>query len=108
MGAIAHRGSVAAGMSTMMLLGLLLSWIPGVGTLIAGIVGGRMASGLREAMTAALLPSLLLGVLLFFLATLFAGLPLIGVLAAMGGWTLATTQVAMLLIGALIGGLLAH
>lgn len=106
MGAVAHRGSIAAGMSTMMMLGILLSWIPGLGTLIAGIVGGRVAAGLRAALLAAVLPSILLGVLLFFTSALFANLPFIGVLAAMGGLTLATTQVLMLLVGAAIGGLL--
>lgn len=108
MGAVTHRGSIAAGMSTMMMLSILLSWVPGLGTLIAGIVGGRIASGLRGAMLAALLPSLMLGVLLFFTAALFANIPYIGVLAAMGGLTLATAQVSTLLIGALIGGLLAY
>lgn len=103
---VAHGGDIAAGMSVMLMLSVLLSWIPGLGTLVAGIVGGRIASGFVAAVVAALLPSLLIGVLLFFLAGLLAGLPLIGVVAGMGGLALAVMQVGALLLGALIGGLL--
>lgn len=106
MGAVAHRGSIAAGMSTMLMLGILLSWVPGLGTLIAGIVGGRLAGGLRAALIASVVPSLVLGTLLFMSAPLFAQLPIIGVLAAIGGMTLATTQIIALIVGAAIGGVL--
>ncbi|MGH8447132.1 MAG: hypothetical protein ACREVL_17830 [Solimonas sp.] len=106
MGTIAHRGDLAAGMSTMLMLSILLSWLPGVGTLIAGIVGGKVTSGPGAALLAALLPGLFVGILLFFLATLLTGLPLIGVLAGMGGPVLAGLQVGALLLGAMIGGLL--
>jgi hypothetical protein len=108
MARVVNRGDIAAGMSVMLMLSVLLSWIPGFGTLVAGIVGGKLASGFGAAFVAALLPGAVIGVLLFFLATLFTGLPLIGVVAGMGGLTLAGTQVAALLLGAIIGGLLAH
>lgn len=104
---ISPKGDIAAGMSVMLMLSVLLSWIPGLGTLVAGIVGGRVASGFTAAFLASLLPGLLIGVLLFFLATLLSGMPLIGVIAGMGGLALAGTQVAALLVGAMIGGLLA-
>ena len=91
----------------MLMLSILLSWLPGVGTLVAGIVGGKMASGFGAAMLAVVLPSVLVGSLLFFLATLLAGLPLLGVVAAMGGIALVVLQVGALLLGAMIGGLLA-
>ena len=107
MARVANRGDIAAGMSVMLMLSVLLSWIPGLGTLVAGIVGGKLVSGFGAAFVTALLPGAVIGVLLFFLATLFTGLPLIGVVAGMGGLALAGTQVAALLLGAVIGGLLA-
>ena len=105
---VAHRGTIAAGMSTMLMLSILLSWIPGLGTLVAGIVGGRIASGCGAALMASALPAVLVGALLFFLAPMLATLPYIGTLAIMGGLILAGVQIASLLVGALIGGLLAH
>jgi hypothetical protein len=101
------QGSVVGGAAVMLLLSLLLCWLPGIGTLIAGVVGGKIAGGIGNALLAALLPSLILGAALFVLATLFTGMPLIGFIAAMGGLVLAMTQVGTLLLGAAIGGLLA-
>ncbi|WP_043114501.1 hypothetical protein [Solimonas soli] len=101
-----HRGDIAAGMSLMLMLSILLSWIPGLGTLCAGVVGGKIANGPLAALCAALLPALLIGSLLFFTASLFAGLPLIGVVASMGAPVLVALQVGGLLLGAVIGGLL--
>lgn len=108
MAAVAHRGSIAAGMSTMLMLSILLSWIPALGTLVAGLVGGRIASGCGAALLASALPCLLIGTLLFFMAPLLASLPYIGALAIMGGLILSGVQIASLLVGALIGGLLSH
>lgn len=48
----------------MLTLSILLRWIPALGTLLAGIVGGRLASGCAAAMLAVLLPGVLIGVLL--------------------------------------------
>src|SRR3546814_7572735 len=70
---ISPRGDIAAGMSVMLMLSVLLSWIPGIGTLVAGIIGGSVASGFTAAFLASLLPGLLMGILLFFLATLLSG-----------------------------------
>lgn len=107
MGKIGHRSDIAAGMSVMLMLSILLSWIPGLGTLIAGIVGGKIASGFTAATIAALLPGLLIGFLLFYMSGIFAGLPVIGSVADMGGVALATIQVSALILGAVIGGLMA-
>lgn len=100
-------GGVLGPALIMMLLSVLLFWLPGLGTLIAGIVGGKMAGGVGRALFASLLPSLILGVALFGLATLLTGIPVIGILAGMGGLLLALTQVGTLMLGALIGGLIA-
>lgn len=100
-------GSIFVGVIVMALLSLLLFWLPVLGPLIAGVVGGKLAGGVGRALLAAIIPSLLLGLLLFFLGTALTGIPLIGVLAAAGGAVLALSQAGPLLVGALIGGLLA-
>src|SRR3546814_2016548 len=66
-------------MSVMVMLSVLVGWFPGIGTLVAGSIGGRVASGFTAAFLASLLPGLLMGILLFFLATLLSCMPLIGV-----------------------------
>lgn len=101
------KGSIFWGAFWMLILSLLLFWLPGVGSLIAGIVGGKVAGGVGNALLAAILPSLILGLLLFLCATLLTGLPLIGVVFAVGGTVLALGQVGVLLVGAIIGGLMA-
>lgn len=101
------KGSVVGGMAVMLLLSVLLCWLPGIGTLIAGVVGGKIAGGIGRALVAALLPALVLGALLALLATLLTGMPLIGLIAGMGVAVLVVTQVGTMLLGAAIGGLLA-
>lgn len=102
-----QQGGVVGPAFIMLLLSVLLFWLPGLGTLIAGIVGGKMAGGVGRALLAAMLPGLVLGVALFVCATLLTGVPLIGILAGAGVLLLVLTQVGTLLLGALIGGLLA-
>lgn len=102
-----QRGSVLAGMAIMLLLSVLLFWLPGLGTLIAGIIGGKIAGSVGGGLMAALLPSLLAGVAVFALAQWFTGVPLFAMLAGFGVSLLALTQIGMLLLGAIIGGLLA-
>ena len=91
----------------MMIVSLLLFWLPGLGPLLAGIVGGKIAGGVGAGLIAALLPGILLSVALFFAGTLLTGVPVIGAIAAMGVMTLVLINIIPLLIGALIGGLLA-
>lgn len=101
------NGSIIMGMIWMMIISLLLFWLPGLGPLLAGIVGGKTAGGVGAGMIAALLPGILLSAVLFFAGTLLTGLPVIGAIAAMGVMTLVLINIIPLLIGALIGGLLA-
>lgn len=101
------QGGVVGPAFVMLLLSVLLFWLPGLGSLIAGIVGGKMAGGVGRALLAAMLPGLVLGIGLFVFSTLLTGLPLIGILAGAGVLLLVLTQVGTLLLGALIGGLLA-
>jgi hypothetical protein len=102
-----ESGSVLGGMAVMVLLSILLCWLPGIGSLIAGVVGGKIAGSVGRALYAALLPSLALGGALFVMATMMTGMPLIGLVAGMGGAVLASVHVGTLLLGAAIGGLLA-
>jgi hypothetical protein len=55
---------------------------------------------------AVFLPAILIGLALFFFASLITGVPLIGFLAGAGGVALATAHIGPLLFGAIIGALL--
>ena len=101
------EGSMVMGMIWMAIISLLLFWLPAIGPLIAGIVGGKIAGGVGASLMAALLPGFILAGLLFFAGTLLTGIPLIGAIAAMGTLVLILINIIPLLIGALIGGLLA-
>ena len=101
------KGSVLSGMLWMLLVSILLFWLPGIGGLIAGIVGGMKAGGILKGLLAAVLPSIILGILLFTATTLLSGMPILGVVAGMGSFVLAAVQVGPMLVGAIIGGILA-
>lgn len=100
-------GSIIMGMIWMFLISLLLIWLPGLGSLIAGIVGGKTAGGVGNGIAAALLPGILLAGVLFASGTMMSGLPVFGAMMASGGILLYIIYIPVLLIGALIGGLLA-
>jgi hypothetical protein len=101
------NGSVLMGMIWMFIISLLLFWLPGLGSLIAGIVGGKQAGGVLAGMMAALLPGLLVAIGLFFAGTMLTTLPVIGATLAGLGLLLYVLYIPPLIIGALIGGLLA-
>ncbi|HSR62162.1 MAG TPA: hypothetical protein VLN56_02010 [Gammaproteobacteria bacterium] len=101
------EGSILMGMIWMAVITLLLFWLPAIGPLIAGIVGGKVAGGVGAGFVAALLPGLILAGILFFAGTMLTGIPLIGAIFAMSSLLLVTINIIPLLIGALIGGLLA-
>lgn len=101
------EGSVLLGMIWMAVISLLLFWLPAIGPLIAGIVGGKVAGGVGNGLLAAILPGLIFAGLLFIMATALTGVPLIGLVASAGVFMLILVQIIPLLIGALIGGLLA-
>jgi len=100
------RGSVGRGLFWMILLSILLFWLPVVGAFLAGLVGGKKSGSLGNALLAAIFPALIFGALLTFLATVFTGLPVIGLVAGLGGTIFALSHVVPLLLGAFIGGLL--
>jgi len=98
-------GSVAAAITWMFLLSILLFWLPIIGPLLAGFVGGRKAGGLANAILAVFLPGLVFGFALFFLASLLTGFPLLGVVAGAGGLALVAAHVGPLLVGAIVGAI---
>lgn len=95
------------GMIWMFIISLLLFWLPGIGSLIAGIVGGKRAGGIMAGIMAAMLPGIVVGAALFFAGTMLTTLPVIGAILAGSGLLLYVFYIPPLLIGALIGGLLA-
>jgi hypothetical protein len=100
-------GSIVMGMIWMFVVSVLLIWLPGLGPLIAGIVGGKTAGGVMPGLMAAMLPGLLLAGGLFAFGAMFTGLPFVGAIIAGGGVLLYVLYIPALLIGAFIGGLLA-
>jgi hypothetical protein len=101
------NGSIIMGMIWMLVISLLLFWLPGIGSLIAGVVGGKQAGGVFAGILAALLPGIVMALSLLFAGTFLTALPIIGAVLAGGGFLLYLIYVLPLLIGALIGGLLA-
>lgn len=65
------------------------------------------ADGLGSAIIAAILPSIVLGGRVVFLAATLNGLPLVAFIAAAGGLVPALSQVVLLLVGAIVDGLFA-
>ncbi len=101
------KGSIIGAIIWMFIISLLLFWLPVLGPLVAGIVGGKKAGGTGNALLAVFLPGIVFGILLFFIATSLTGLPIIGAIAGAGGLILALAHIGPLLIGAIIGGILA-
>lgn len=101
------EGSIIGAMIWMFIISVLLFWLPVLGPLIAGVVGGTKAGGVGSAIIAVFLPAIALGILLSVLASSLSGLPLVGAIAGAGGTILAIAHVGPLLIGAIIGGVLA-
>jgi hypothetical protein len=100
-------GGLARATVWMLVLSLLLFWLPVLGMFIAGLVGGRKAGGVGTAIAAALLPSLVVAAVMFFLATALTGMPLLGAIAGFGAGVLVVANVVPLLAGAVVGGILA-
>jgi hypothetical protein len=99
-------GSVISATLWMFVLSVLLFWLPILGPLIAGFVGGRKAGGVGNAILAVILPALVFGVVLFLLASILTGLPIFGFIAGAGGAVLALAHIGPLLVGAIVGAIL--
>jgi hypothetical protein len=105
--AVRRGGGVGAGIAWMFLMSILLFWLPVVGPFLAGLVGGKKAGGVGAALGAALLPAVLISVFIFGVASTLTGIPLLGALLGMGALALCLAHAVPLLLGALIGGLIA-
>ncbi len=105
--AVAKRG-VGPAMAWMVGLSVALSWIPFVGGLVAGFVGGRKAGSLGRALAAVFLPGVILFLVTIFMGALVGWIPIIGSLwgaiAGVGGWLVSFMNVIPLVLGAAVGG----
>jgi len=101
------RSSIVGASVWMLVISLLLFWLPFVGPLLGGVVGGRKAGGVGRAILAALVPAFVCAALLFVLATFLTAMPLIGAVAAAGGFVLVAAHVGPMILGAILGGLMA-
>ena len=102
------KGSILSGITWMFIISLLLFWLPVTGPFIAGVVGGKKSGSVGSSILAVFLPGIILGLFLFISASMLIGLPLIGFVAGFGGMILSLLHVGPLLVGAIVGGLLAE
>ena len=103
----AGKGSMGSAMAWMFILSIFLFWLPVLGMFIAGLVGGRKAGTVGTAIGAVLLPGAVVAVMMFFLASLLTGMPLLGAIAGLGAGVFVVANVLPLLAGAVVGGMLA-
>jgi len=105
---LTRHGSVPKAMAWMLGLSVALFWMPFLGSLIAGFVGGRKAGGVFPAVMAVILPGIVLVLATAFLGGLIGWIPILGqlvaALAGMGAWVLGFVNFLPMLAGAVIGG----
>lgn len=77
------KGSVTKAALYMGAISLLLIWLPLVGPIVAGIIGGRAARTVGKALAASIIPSVVLAGALFAILNAFE-LPLVGALTGIG------------------------
>ena len=102
-----NNNSVIKASLWMLLISMLLFWLPVTGPLVAGIVGGQKAGNIRDAILAVFLPAIVLGVFMFLLTTVLSGFPMLGLAAGVSGFLWSAINIGPLLLGALIGAVLA-
>lgn len=100
------RASIVVSSIWMIVVSMLLFFLPAINGLIGGTVGGYKAGSVGRALSAAILPAVVVGIGLWVLLALFE-LPLIGFIGgvAVGVWALFSS--IGVLIGALVGGIMA-
>lgn len=81
---------------------ILLFWLPVVGPLAAGFLGGRQATTVGRASLAAFAPAVLIGLLVVLVLVAF-DLPVIGAIAGMGLAIAVLIQDVPLFVGAWLG-----
>ena len=90
----------------MIVISLVLFFLPALNGLIGGAVGGYKAGSAGRGITAAVLPSIVVGIALWALFALFDA-PVIGFLGGLAVGLFALISSIGLLIGAVIGGAVA-
>ncbi len=100
----APRRSFLRATAWMVGLSVLLFWLPILGPLIAGLVGGRAAGTVGRALAAAFMPAVLLGALVAVVLLAF-DLPVIGALAGSAVILVILAEDLPLFLGAWLGAL---
>lgn len=97
-----RHGSIVEAALWMTLLGVLLAWLPVFGAFIAGLVGGRKAGGLPEALLAYFVPALVLSAILLAWG-MFGSLPIGRAISSSRQVTVLVATNLPLLAGAALG-----
>ena len=101
---VSRRGHLMSAMNWMGCLSLLLFWLPVVGPLIAGLVGGHKAGDIRTALLAVFVPAVGLGILIGVGVGWLTHLAIWGLIAGLGGLVIGVLNIGPLLLGAIAGG----
>src|SRR5687768_14106933 len=98
--------SIIASSLWMIVISLVLFFLPAINGLIGGAVGGYKAGSAGRGITAAVLPSIVVGILLWGLFALFDA-PVLGFFGGLAVGLFAIISSIGLLVGALVGGAVA-
>jgi hypothetical protein len=101
------RTSIIGASFWMLVVSGLLCWLPFVGPAIGGVVGGQKAGTIGRAITATFLPVIVIAILAFVFTDAITGMPILGTIAAMGVPALMTAAFGPMLLGSIIGAILA-
>lgn len=91
----------------MLVLSLVLAWLPLVGPLLAGAIGGYYCGTVSRALVTVLFPALILGIFVWWMGTMLDH-AIGGFLFAIGGAVLVIVHEAGLILGAAVGGFIAQ
>ena len=101
------QGSILSGTLWMIALAILLFWLPVVGPLIAGFVGGRKSGGVGPAIISSIIPALLASGL-FLLVGAGLGAPVIGAIVGAGFFIVIFVELLPMMVAAIVGGITAE
>jgi hypothetical protein len=99
----AQQGSIVSGTLWMIGLAILLFWLPVIGPLIAGFVGGRKSGSVGAALLSSIIPALLAAGLLLLIGSVI-GAPVLGALAGAGLFIILLVETIPMMLAAIVGG----
>jgi hypothetical protein len=102
----AKDSTVVAASLWMIVISLLLFFLPAINGLIGGAVGGYKAGSAGRGLTAAVLPAIVVGAALWIVFAMFDA-PVLGFFGGLAVGLWAVISSVSLLVGAIIGGVLA-